>query len=60
MNEEDESSFKKMMEEQTNEIQKHVWIESEKAGRNLYPEAVFDWIKRFAVSWREEYEKRKG
>ena len=39
-------------EEQRAEIQRHKWIESEKAGRDLGEEAVRDWIHRFAASWR--------
>jgi hypothetical protein len=36
-------------------MQRHKWIESEKAGRDLGDEAVFDWVQRYAVSFREAY-----
>lgn len=38
---------------QIEEIQRHKWIESEKAGRDLGQEAVLDWIHRYAASFRE-------
>jgi hypothetical protein len=37
---------------QMEEILKHKWIESEKAGHNLGPEAVGDWIDKYADKWR--------
>ena len=40
---------------QLREIERHKWIESEKAGRDLGQEAVFDWIRRHAVAFREAY-----
>lgn len=41
---------------QLQEIQKHKWIESEKVGRDLGQEAVFDWIERYAEAFRRHYE----
>jgi hypothetical protein len=38
------------------EILKHKWIESEKAHRDLGKEAVMDWIKHHAESWRRWYD----
>lgn len=38
----------KFLELQTREIERHKWIESEKAGRDLGSEAVIDWIIRYA------------
>lgn len=40
------------MDQQRNEIQKHKWIESERAGRDLGQSAVQDWIVRYAAEWR--------
>ena len=40
---------------QLREIERHKWIESEKAGRDLGEDAVFDWIRQHAVSFREAY-----
>jgi len=39
------------------EIAKHKWIESQKAGYDLGIYACLDWIHRYAAKWREEYEK---
>ncbi len=37
---------------QMEEILRHKWIESEKAGHDLGPEAVTDWIDKYADKWR--------
>jgi hypothetical protein len=37
---------------QMEEILKHKWIESEKVGHDLGPEAVADWIDKYADKWR--------
>ena len=40
------------------EILRHKWIESEKAGHDIgFEKALLDWIVRFRSSWRE---KRRG
>lgn len=39
--------------EQKRQIEKHKWIESEKAGRDLKDEAIEDWINRFASKFRK-------
>lgn len=36
------------MQDQCEEIQRHKWIESEKAGRDLGYEAVRQWISKYA------------
>ena len=42
------------------EILKHKWIESEKAGYDLGDQAVWDWVKNYAGEFREYWEgKRK-
>lgn len=41
------------------EMEKHKWIESEKAGRDLGQEAYFDWIARYARLWRDSWKQRK-
>ena len=34
------------------EIRKHLWIESEKAGRDIgWDQAAEDWLKRFSAEW---------
>lgn len=34
---------------QSQEIERHKWIESEKAGKDLGEQAVIDWIARYAA-----------
>ncbi len=37
------------------EILRHKWIESEKAGQDIgFEKALLDWIVRFRSSWREK------
>jgi hypothetical protein len=45
---------------QIEEIQRHKWIESEKAGRDLGQDAAFDWICRHARAFREAYANFRG
>ena len=40
------------LEAQTEEILRHKWIESERAGTDLGEAAVSDWIDRYAAAWR--------
>ncbi|MBM3289376.1 MAG: hypothetical protein FJY92_04420 [Candidatus Hydrogenedentes bacterium] len=47
------------MAEQRAEIERHKWIESEKAGRDLGRDAVLDWIANNAAAWRNWYESRE-
>jgi hypothetical protein len=37
---------------QLEEIDRHKWIESQKAGRDLGEEAVFDWVRKYANDFR--------
>lgn len=41
---------------QREEMDRHKWIESEKANRDLGREAVLDWIAKHAAEWRDWYE----
>ncbi|MDQ2659112.1 MAG: DUF4032 domain-containing protein [Verrucomicrobiota bacterium] len=37
------------------EILKHKWIESEKAGNDIgFEKALYDWIMRYRSSWRDK------
>ena len=40
------------------EILKHKWIESEKAGYDLGDQAVWDWVKKYAQEFRNYWEKK--
>lgn len=40
---------------QIEEMQKHKWIESEKAGFDVGPAAYIDWVKKYAADWRKSF-----
>ncbi len=40
---------------QIDEMEKHKWIESEKAGYDLGEAARIDWVKKYAAKFREEH-----
>lgn len=43
------------LKHQRREMEKHRWIESKKARRDLGAEAYNDWILRYAAAWRDWY-----
>ena len=51
--------LKKFLELQDREIERHKWIESEKAGKDLGAEAIIDWILRYADQFSDHYRKRR-
>lgn len=51
--------FKKYMQTQCEEINKHTWIESEKAGYDLGEIAKQEWIEKYAKRFREWAETQK-
>lgn len=46
---------KEYLEYQDREIERHKWIESEKAGRDLGIDAVIDWIMKYADAFSEHF-----
>lgn len=46
-----------VMRIQREEMLRHKWIESEKAHRDLGNEAIWDWINKYAASFRDWYEQ---
>jgi hypothetical protein len=43
------------------EILKHKWIESEKAGHDIgFEKALLDWIVRYRSGWREKRQRGVG
>ncbi len=53
--------LREYLEAQNREIERHKWIESEKAGRDLGLDAVIDWITRYAHQFSEYHHgKRKS
>jgi len=51
--------MKQYLESQTREIERHKWIESEKAGKDLGTDAVIDWIIRYADMFSDFYYQQK-
>ena len=49
-----------MLSMQRDEIHRHLWIESEKAQRDLGTQAKLDWIGKHAAQWREWYDREYG
>ena len=44
--------------EEREEILKHKWIESEKAGKDIgFERALLDWIRNYRDAWKENKEK---
>ncbi|MBF0479055.1 MAG: hypothetical protein HQL26_06195 [Candidatus Omnitrophica bacterium] len=40
------------------EIKRHLWIESEKAGRDIgFDSAAADWLEKFSKTWMDYYWK---
>jgi hypothetical protein len=52
--------LKEYLDSQTREIERHKWIESEKAGRDLGLEAVIDWIMRYAAEFSDHFSQERG
>lgn len=50
--------MKSYMDSQIDEINKHKWIESEKACHDLGESAVIDWIVHHAADFRREWEEK--
>ncbi len=43
------------------EILKHKWIESEKAGHDIgFERALTDWIMKYRAKWRKDRQKQQG
>jgi hypothetical protein len=51
--------FKLFMDAQIKEIEIYKWLQSEKAGRDLGSDAVYDWIENFSQNFYKEYKKNK-
>lgn len=47
--------MKEFIKDEIREIEKHKWIESEKAKKDLGRQAVEDWINKHAESFRNEW-----
>ena len=47
--------LKDFLEVQNREIERHKWIESEKAGKDLGLDAAIDWILKYADAFSDHY-----
>ena len=55
-----ETSFYKEFLAQREEIMKHKWYESERAGKDVgFPYALIDWTIKFKTKWIKERKKEK-
>ncbi|MFP4173442.1 MAG: hypothetical protein ACLFV4_11085 [Candidatus Hydrogenedentota bacterium] len=52
-----EEHQRRVLERQKKEMEKHRWIESEKAQCDLGSKAYIDWITNYAAQWRSWYER---
>lgn len=51
----DNSAFYKEFLAEREEIMRHKWIESEKAGRDVgFEHALIDWIVKYRSDWRKQ------
>jgi uncharacterized protein YjaZ len=49
-----------ILRKELEEILKHKWIESEKAGYDLGDKAVWDWVEKYAHEFREYWQKKNA
>jgi hypothetical protein len=49
-----------ILRKELEEILKHKWIESEKAGYDLGDQAVWDWVNKYAHEFREYWQKKNN
>jgi hypothetical protein len=45
--------IKQVNREQTRQMEKFKWLESERAGHDLSDTAILEWVSKYAVSFRE-------
>jgi hypothetical protein len=56
----EETSFYKEFKAQKEEIMKHKWYESERAGKDIgFARALIDWTIKFKTKWLESRRKIK-
>ena len=54
-----QACLSRMLEHQRAEINRHKWIESEKARCDVGKQAVLDWIQQYASRWRKWYDENE-
>ena len=55
-----DKKHKKFLEAQIEEIKKYKWIESEKKGKDTGEEACREWVEKFALKFRDNWEDVYG
>jgi hypothetical protein len=50
--------LKSYLEIQSREIERHKWIESEKAGKDLGMDAAIDWILKYADMFSDQFNQQ--
>ncbi len=53
----EEEDSRQLNQLQREEMQRHKWIESEKAGRDLGEQACIDWVEKHAARFRQQWEQ---
>ncbi len=53
-----DKEFQEFMAAQKEEIEKHKWIESEKAGYDIGIRACFEWVEKHAENFYKWWTKR--
>lgn len=48
----DREEFIQFLKDEKVEMEKYKWIESEKNGHDVGQQAILDWIKKYAASYR--------
>lgn len=51
----EEGVLREYMRAQTEEMLRHKWIESEKAGYDLGQDCLLEWVRCYAASFREGF-----
>ena len=52
--------MRRFLAAQCSEIEKHKWLMSERAGRDIGASAARDWVLRYAGQFRKWWEDRHG
>jgi hypothetical protein len=55
-----EMDIKEYLKLQALEIERHKWIESEKAGKDLGMDAAIDWILKYADTFSDDFPETKS
>lgn len=55
------SQLYKIFLAEKDEILRHKWIESEKAGHDIgFEKALLDWVHRYRAKWRAQWQQKQS